>query len=361
MVISRAGAYMVVRLLTVFLLLISFNSFAQSKSQKRFAKLAARAHAKKQYTKSNQYLRRAYNFRRTRKIPGRILYLYAVNLQKVGNYKNSVYYFNQMIKKQYIKTHIKVIRALKKDEVEDVEIPKLLNATYFYLAQSYYAMFTKDQRKADAERAKRYFSICDAVDFNDKCSEFLDNIAEKYEFIEKSKEYFEFFIFAGRIMFNDQFGIRNKDSGASARITANNDGLCYGAGLRLQNAFKGWQVSGCAFSGFAAVGQEGNVIDGQKYKQLGVPIAGLYTEVGRYWRTDAEKTRLGISLPVMYRSGLYSVPVVDGASYEIVDQQLLSYGLAVSAGWQLPIVEFEIKLANMQRTNMAMLNLVLNF
>lgn len=335
-------------------LFISTQIFAQTKGQKRFISLASKAHAKKQYAKSNKYLKRAFNFKRTKRIPATVLYLYAVNLQKLGNHKNAVYYLSQMIKKQYLKKHLKVMKAYRDDEIDGDEIPKLLKATYFYIAQSHYAIFNKTKEKSYAEKAKKYFKICDESDFNDRCADFLENIEEKLNYAEKIKEEFEFFLYAGRLMLNDRIGIKDNSSGASASILSSADGVCYGAGLRLQNYFKGWQVSGCLYSGFAALKGE---ISGTQYKQLGVPVAGLYSEVGRYWRTDDQSTRLGLSVPLFYRSGLYSQPT----GFTLEDAQKLSFGAALTMGFQLPLIELEIKLASMQESNLAFTNLVLNF
>ncbi len=345
---------MAIRILTLFLILFSAQAFAQKGSAKKYLSLAVKANAKKQYSRSNQYLSKIYNFKRTKKIPGQILYLYAVNLQKLGKHKNAIYYFNQTIKKRFLKSHIKALKALKADEVDGDEIPKLLKATYFYMAQSYYVIFTSSEDKLYAERAKKFFRICDDAGFNDRCSDFLDNINKKLDVKEKSKRSFEFFLYAGRIMFNDRVKIKNSTTGTTASIISNTDGLCYGAGLRLQNYYKGWQASGCAFSGYAGVSGE---IDSTAYKQLGVPVAGLYLEGGYFWRTDNESTRLGVSVPIFYRSGLYSQP----SGYTIEETKNTSFGIAISTGFQLPLVELEIKLANMQETNMAMTNLVLNF
>lgn len=261
---------------------------------------------------------------------------------------------NRMIKRSYRKDHIKTLKMLRDDEIDGDEIPKLLKATYFYLAQSYYAVYNSTQDKLYAERAKKYFKICDDSDFNDRCADFIENINTKLDLFQKSKKSYEFFLYAGRIMFNDRVRIKNDSTGTSATILSATDGLCYGAGLRLQNYFKGWQFSGCAYTGYAGVNGE---IDSTTYKQIGVPIAGLYAEGGYFWRTDSESTRLGISIPVFYRSGFYSQPT----GYSIDNAQNTSVGLALSTGFQLPIVELEIKLANMQETNLAMMNLLLNF
>ena len=64
-------------------------------------------------------------------MPVSVLYMVSLNYHKMGNHKSSLYYFNQLIKKAYLKIHVKVIKALKRDEVDEVKIPKILKFTKF--------------------------------------------------------------------------------------------------------------------------------------------------------------------------------------------------------------------------------------
>ena len=165
--ICRAGTLMVLRILLVLTLLIGTQAtFAKRSKKSSLIQKAKVYHAKKQYKKSNAVFRKAYSFKRPRKMPVSVLYMVSLNYHKMGNHKSSLYYFNQLIKKAYLKIHVKVIKALKRDEVDEVKIPKILKASYYYMAMSYYALFNKSKRLANAKKAKRYFTICDEIDFN---------------------------------------------------------------------------------------------------------------------------------------------------------------------------------------------------
>ncbi len=336
---------------------ISAESFAK-RNNKGF-KRAQSYYKKKQYSLSLKALRRSYNFKYTKRIPASALYLIALNYQKLNNHKRSLYYFNRLLKNVYLKKHIRVLRALKKDEVDEVDIPKTLASAYFYMGQSHYAIFVQTENIAAADRAKKYFTICDEIDFNDKCSSFLENINEKLAYNQKKKKSFEFFVYAGRLIFQDRITIES--SAGSDDLIANNNTVCYGAGIRRGNAFSGLILNGCIFSGTATikgiVTDKDNPATTRDYKQSGVPIGGLLMEAGYYRLLDNEKTRLGLSLPVIYRSGLYTQPT----GYTIPNAKNINFGIMGTASLILPYLELETKLGHMKNSNYLMLNGIFTF
>lgn len=347
---------MVLRILLLVTLFLSFNidsSFAKSKKSRTLSK-AKVLHAKKRYKESNRQLQRAYSFKRPRKMPVSVLYLVSLNYHKMGNHKSSLYYFNQLIKKAYLKTHIKVIKALKKDSLDDVNIPKLLKATYYYMGLSYYSMFERNERIDNARKAKRYFTICDQIDFNDKCSDYLEELSEKQENVVKKINEIQFFITGSVMLLQDNFKLVENATNEEYTIIATTSALCYGAGLRYGNQFNGWEAQGCVYSGSATVRNASSVVN---YKQAGVPVAGMIMEAGYYIKPTSGDTRLSLSVPVMYRSGLFSEP--DG--YKIEGKKETKYGLMLTAGWQVWFFEAQMKLANMQDANLLSLQGVINF
>lgn len=342
-----------IRSLILFTLVFSAN-FAQARSKKKITLKRAKVyHAKKQYRKSNAAIRKAYSFKRPRRMPTSTLFLVALNYHKMGNHKSSLYYFNQLIKKAFLKKHIRVIKALKRDTLDELSIPKVLKATYYYMGLSYYQLYGKTYRLANAKKARRYFKICDEVDFNDNCSDYIENLAEKQEVAVKSIKQLEFFILGSTLLFQDQLNLVS-DSGDDNIVIATNSALCYGAGIRYGNAYKGFEIQGCAYSGTATVQDDSSTIN---YKQAGVPVAGLIMEAGYYIKPVSDDTRLSLSVPIMYRSGLYSEP--DG--YTVEGAKDTKFGLMLNAGWQVWFFEAQMKLANMGNTNLLSLQGVINF
>lgn len=343
---------MVLRVISIFLI-FTFSSLAFARGSANFKK-AQKSFKKGRYSQSLKYLKRGYNFKKSKSIPSSALFLIALSYQKLGKHKEAIYFFNRVVKNNYLRKHIRVMKALKKDEVDSVSIPRTLGSSYYYMGQSYYALFTQREKVSDAVRAKKYFKICDDTDFNDKCADFLENINSKIEYSKKKATSWDFFLYAGRLLFQDRLEIEPEGGGSSDRLIANNSALCYGAGIRLGNAFNGYQISGCAFTGVATIQ---NDLGSNNYKQSGVPIGGLLAEAGYYWLMDNESARLGLSLPVMYRSGVYSEP--DG--YTIPDAKAFNFGAMFSAGLKIPLVELEVKMGHMSYANILMLNGVYTF
>lgn len=346
---------MVLKIVLFFSLFLSIygNAYALG-ARSKYIKKAKIYHKKKRYNLSNKALRKVFNFRKTKTIPASVLYLYGLNKLKAGKYPSSIYYFNKFIKRTYAKKHRKILAALAKEELEEEMVPKLLRGAYYYLGQSHYKIFTKKKKLTNAKKAKLYFQICDEIDFNDKCADFIENIEEKIVYKKKSIKKIDFYISAGTLIFQDKVTLTGGGK-PDTSIYANNTSLCYGAGLRYGNSFKGYMMSGCIFSGNATVATEAT--DSVEYNQSGVPIAGLMMEAGYYYKPLSEKTRLTLSIPILYRSGLYKEP----AGYKIEGSKQTSYGLALSGAWQIWILEGELKLANLGNTNLVLINGIINF
>lgn len=349
---------MVLRVLILFTILFSASSFAQ-RSGKIYFKKAQIQFKKKRYNNSLKLLRKGYNFKRPKRIPASALFLIAYNYQKLGRYSESNYYYNQLIKNVYLKKHKRVVRAYKKGEVDDVEIPRTLGTAYFNLGKNHYAIFKRRGKSQSALKAKMYIKICDEVDLADDCSDILEQINKDIKQAKLKRKGYEFYLMAGRLLFQDRVEIQENSSGVTSSLTSNNSALCYGAGLRRGSKLKGYDFSGCVFSGTTTVAGVAASDSGtdNDYKQSGVPIAGMLMEAGYYYNLDEQQTRLGISIPVMYRAGSYSEPT----GYTITDSEAFRFGLSLNAGIQLPIIELQTKLAHMGNANMLQLNALYNF
>jgi len=335
------------------MIFIGSSAFAQRNDNPYFKK-AQVSFKKAQYNKSLKLLKYTYNFKKTRSIPPAALFLIAVNYQKLNKHQKSIFYFKRLIKNNYIKKHSKVIKAMKKDEIDDVEIPKILNTAYFYLGQSYYSLFSKTSKIQFAEKAKNFFKICDEVDYNEKCETFLESIDAKILFKKNMIKTYEFYMYAGRYIYQERLTIKNTTSGVIDELKANNNAICYGAGIRYGDLLSGYQVNACAFYGTASVQN----IDGANiYNQSGIPFGGIHAELGKYIRLDEGRTRLGIALPVVARAGSYTEPI----GHTIPDAATVKYGIVLSAGMQIPYIEFETKFALLEHTNMLILSAIINF
>lgn len=349
---------MVLRGLILFTLFFSISSFAQ-RANKVYFKKAQTQFKKKKYAQSLKLLRKGYNFKKPKYIPASALFLIAYNYQKLERFSEANFYYNQLIKNVYLKKHKSVVKAYKKDTVDDVKIPRTLGVAYLNLGKNHYAIFKKRRKFQSALKAKMYIKICDEIDFVDECSDLLEEINKDIQEAKLQRKGYEFYLQASRLLFQDRVEIEESSSGLTSSLTSNNAALCYGAGLRYGSKLRGYDFSGCIFSGtttVAGIAESSSGTDND-YKQSGVPIAGMLMEAGYYWKLDQQQTRLGFSIPLLYRAGSYSEPT----GYVINDSTAFRYGLNLTAALQLPIIELQTKLAHMGNANMLQLNALYNF
>jgi len=349
---------MVLKSILIFIVLFSANSFAR-RGSKIYFKKAQIQFKKKHYTKSLSLLNKGYNLKNPKKIPASALFLIAFNYQKLRKYQKSNYYYNHLVKNVYKSRHKKVLKAYKKDAVDDIELPRTLGTAYLNLGKNFYAIFKKHGDFQSAKKARMYIKICDETDSADECSDLLEKINRDIKVSKLKRKRYEFYVQVGRFLFQDRVQIKETSSGVTSSLTSNNSSICYGAGLRYGSKIKGYDFSGCVLSGTTTVqgvaaSQSGT---NNNYNQSGVPIAGMLVEAGYYYAFDQQKARVGASIPILYRAGSYSEP----AGYTITDPTAFNYGISLTAGIQLPIIEFQMKLAHMDVANSLLLNFVYNF
>ncbi len=349
---------MVLKYVLLFLFIFGTSFNLNARTNRAMFKKAQYQYKKKRYKSALVYLRKSFNLKKTRSIPSDGLYLLGVTYKKLGSHKRSVYYLNYLIKKKFRRTHKRAMIALKKDDLDDeFRMNALLKATYFHLSQSYLVLYKNSGKNIFAANAKRYLNVCDNIDYNDKCSDYLEQLTSLQEFFRKSRKSYEAFFYLGQFYLQDRVTIKEDSSGTTSELIANNLAYCYGGGLRYGNAFNGYFTSGCVYYGTATVaGVASGAEQDNNYSQDGVPIAGIYVDGGYYKLLDDESTRLSLSFPVIYRAGTYTNP----EDFSITNSKDFNYGISAGAGMKFYMFELESKLSHLGDSNLLMLNLIYN-
>jgi tetratricopeptide (TPR) repeat protein len=198
---------MVLKTCLLFLLLLSATSYAK-RGSKQYFKQAQKQFKSKNYSKSITLLKKGYNFKRPKQMPASVLFLTGSNYQKLGQYDRSNYFYNQLIKNVYGKKHKKVMNAFKKNQVDDLELPSTLGATYINLGKNYFALFRKKGNHQSAKKAKMYIKICDEVDIADECSDLLEKINYSITKNQLNKTRKMFYLQIGRLLFQDRIEVK---------------------------------------------------------------------------------------------------------------------------------------------------------
>jgi hypothetical protein len=349
---------MVLKTLLLLLLCSSFNATARRSNKVAFTKRAQYLFTQKKYRSSIKMLRKAYNLKKTKRVPAKVLFLLGINHFKLKKYKSSNYYLGKLIKYHFRKKHVRVLRAKKKDTLDDLKVSRLQKSIYYYMGQNYFALFNKTKIKTYSKRSLNYLEICEELDYGDNVEELIEAVQKIKEDVIKKVNHYQFYASAGRILFQDHLVLTNTANSEEITIQSNNQGLCYGAGLRHGNAYEGYDFFGCLFSGTASVKNDGG---SKNYKQTGIPVAGLYLEAGKYYRPYSEQTRIGFSVPLIYRDGSFS-DTTDGTTiYSIKEKGSFHSALMLNAGWEISFMEIQMKQSLLGSTNIFLLQGIVNF
>ena len=353
-------------LVFTFIIIGSIAPSYANRSSKIYFRKAQILFKNKKYAQSLKALNRGYNFKKPKTIPASALFLIAYNFKKLGKYRESNYFYNRLIRNIYLRKHISVIKAYKKNILYELEVPRTLGMTYFHLGENHFRAYLATKKVQSALKARMYIKICDEMMIANQCTGMLEKINSIIAEAKLQRKKFEFYLQASRLLFQDRVEIEENSSGISSSLVANNSSVCYGAGLRYGSSYKGWDFNGCIFSGTTTVQGVASSESGTdfEYKQSGVPIAGMVLESGYYYLLDNQKGRLGAYGTLLYRAGSYSEPT----GYVINDPNNYYLGVSFLASLKIPLVELQSKLAHLSsgiggpgKINSLALNVVYNF
>lgn len=340
---------MVLKIIIFVSILFSQLTFAKKSSKTIYFKRAQKYYVQKKYSKSISMLRKYYQVKKPSKLPTAVIQLLALNYIKIKKYKTSSKYFHYVIRRRYRKIHKKVVRSLKSDTLDDIEVPDKLLRIYYHLGQSYYEIYTRTKRTPYFRAAEKYFNICETKEhLDDNAATYLETLSKLKEEVAKEEFSSEWFANIGTLNWQEKLELVNTTSGKSTTLLSNARALCLGGGYRYANAFHGIEISGCGFSGSAQVASSDLT---QAYSQDGVAVTGLLLDSGYIIKPGADKTSFTISLPLFYRDGDYTQP----ENYTILGKGQLSAGVMVKARYQMPYLDFTTSIGNLGWTNIFMM------
>jgi hypothetical protein len=347
--IFRAGAFMVLRILVLFICVISFTT-VHSKSSGRSLqlKLAQKYYIKKKFKKSIQTLRKSFRLTKTKKTPTAVIQLLALNLLKLKKYKTASKYFHIVIRRRYKQKHREVLRALNLGNIDDIEVPQKLLRIYYHLGQIYYHIFRKTKSIPYYRASEKYFKICEEKEhLDDNASEYIDSLSAHKVLIDNKEFKSEWFATIGTMNWQEKLLLRSSTTGEKTKLLSNSKALCIGGGYRYMNAYHGIEISSCAYSGSADISASNSAT----YSQNGVSVTGFLLDSGYVIKPYSEKVSMTFSLPLFYRDGDYSQP----DNFSILGKGQLSVGVFLKTRYELPVVDAIFSIGNLGGTNIFMM------
>lgn len=341
---------MVLRLVIITIFLLNTTAFAKSKKRGRtiYLKTAQKQFKRKQYKKSIRTLDRIYEVNNPRKLPTAVVQLLAINFFKLKRYVPASKYFHIVIARKYRRKHQQVLSALSRGTLEDIKAPRQLLRMYYRLGQIYYYHYSKTQNTAYFRASEKFFKICEEKEhLDDNATEYLDSLAAKKAFVAKKEFLFKWFASAGSINWQEKLILQDSTTGDQTKLLSNARALCVGGGFRYANAYHGFEVHGCGFSGSAKVSAANPTL----YSQDGVAVTGLLLDSGYTIKSPYEKASFTMSLPLFYRDGDYAQPT----NYQILGKGQLSAGALIKGRLELPVIDLVISVGNLGWTNLFMM------
>ncbi len=345
---------MVLRLI-ILSLLCSFTLSAAPKSgRSMYLKLAQKYYLKKNYRKSVIVLRKKFNIRKTRKTPTSVIQLLALNYLKLKKYNRASKYFHIVIKRRYRKKHLRILRSLNLGSIDKIKIPPKLLRIYYHLGQIYYQIFTKTRSIPYYRASEKYFKICEEKEhLDDNASEYMEALSSIKALIDKKEFQSEWFLSAGMMNWQEKLELKSSTSGKKTKLLSNAKAICLGGGYRYANAYHGFEVASCAFSGSANVSANNTAT----YSQNGVAVTGFILDSGYMLKPTSENVSFTLSLPLFYRDGDFEQP----DNYSILGKGQLSAGVQIKARYEFSMADLIFSMGNLGATNIYMLQTAYTF
>lgn len=347
---------MVLRVALILLFLISSTAWAKPKKSGRtiYLKTAQKHYQKKRYKKSLKTLSRIYDINNPRKLPTSVVQLLALNFLKLKRYSAASKYFHIVISRKYKNQHRTALYALDSNSLENIELPNRLLRIYYRLGQIYYYLYSKTQNTAYFRASEKFFKICEEKEhLDDNATEYLESLAAKKAFVGKQEFLWKWFASAGTINWQEKLILQDSTTGNQTKLLSNARALCVGGGFRYANAYHGFEVHGCGFSGSAKV----SAANPSLYAQDGVAVTGFMLDSGYTIVSAYEKASFTFSLPLFYRDGEYSQPT----NYQILGKGQLSAGALIKGRLELPVVDLVVSVGNLGWTNLFMMQAAYTF
>jgi hypothetical protein len=347
---------MVLKFLALIILLNIKPVFAQRKPQPQslYLQAAQKAYLKKNYKKSLSILKQKYPVQSPAKLSSNVLNLLALNYFKLKQYKESARYFHAVINRDHQKIHPKIIKAQEKGNLEAIEVPKTLLLNYYHLGQIYYQLYLETENTSYYNASEKFFKILEDKEYLDEnASKFLAGLASKKSAVEKRHFQTKWFITSGVMNWQEKIMLENAATKNTIKLLSNARAICYGGGFRYSNAYHGFEVQACGFSGSANISANNPSL----YAQTGVAVQGLIIDSGYTIKSSYEKASLTFALPLFYRDGDYSQP----NGYTILGKAQLSAGLMLKARLELPYFDLITSFGNLGATNITSLGLGYTF
>lgn len=335
---------MVLKILLAFLIFTT----AWADTSRRDAALYQRAyqeHQQKNFSTSLQIIRQNYDLLNY-DAPSAILLLAAFNFEALNDPSMARSIYERLIQRRYDELHIGIIRQYQNDghAFDLAEVPKPLAQLYERLAETNYKIylihledFSSDQKQQAEERIRMYANICLEFECNyDVIDKVLNGLDQSIQNFKNKQHQWKFALSASYISWKDQLTL--KSNAGEKELNSTVRGPCLGGEIVRGNYFWEAALGACFAMTSGSVGKDSPELS---YFESNVSVNAIQLVPSFRYKPLGHGASLGLDLPMIYRSGDYSVP--DG--FELEGNRSMNLGVGISFNWNWEKIGFTHRLS----------------
>lgn len=271
-----------------------------------------------------------------RKLPTKDIILVSYSLRAVGRFRDDAKIVASLIKKHHATDHQKIHDSIKKKETLDSEdYPKSLLTLYWNLYNDYAAIILSHQKNNPLlEKDKKYFqtfrTILSELEFREgKVEKTNDKVMEHLQYLIDLEYHYVRNWSISYVSWQTSSDLLRTSNNTTTKLIVTNQGLCVGGDFGIENGFYHFALEGCGLFGSGGVSSFAN--DSVTYQQ-NLSAFGFKVGPSIYKIVSSSKTRLGISLPVIYTSQKLTQP--EATEYIVSEIKPISFVPTLIARWQ---------------------------
>jgi hypothetical protein len=262
--------------------------------------------------------------------------LVSYSLRALGRYRDNTRLIVVMIKKLYAKEHADIFEKIQKKVTLDADdYPKSLVLLYWNIYNDY-ASIIKSYKKTDPQLEKdknnfqNFRNILSELEFregkvektNDQVTTHLQYLSDiNYKFTASWQFQYMSWQYSANM-------VRNS-TGKQTDLIITNQGVCLGGDVGYESGFYHYALEGCFLMGSGGVTAYGT--PEITYKQ-NLTAYGIKLGPSAYKIVSSSKSRIGISLPILYSTQKMTQP--DDTDYVVDQDNTINFVPTLNARWQ---------------------------
>jgi hypothetical protein len=334
---------MVLRLTISVVVLLSLSSAWANET--RVYREAFAAHQARNYATSLRILRQHFDLYNAQ-APQAIILLAAFNFEGLQDFPEARNLYQILLRRRYEDEHIRAVRTYQEaghafdlDELPRplVQLYERLMVVEFALYKQNYREFSQAQRDRARELITMYANICLENDCDiDQVDVILNELDTLKVWLERTTKQWYAALTLSYASWRDRVEVKNPNEIIS--LVSSVKGPCVGGEIGHGNDFWEWGVGACLSFAKGSVTHKDSPT--AEYFEARVPVNSFHLSPIVRWKPLGAGASLGVELPLIYRSGDFSVP----EGYELQGNRTLNLGLGINFNWQFESLGVHTKL-----------------